>query len=356
MEEIKNIRRNVEKFNEIYSEDRFKARIFAFENSPSEDSTWYNNVSPGVFQIFGYTKKLGVSKTLKLYVSKKCNFKYIVNKTTFYHHSRGKMMPITLQAVNSDLKDIFIQHFSWVRFLVENSIMDISFNSIVRNKLYSRDKVLRFMYGCSYENAVLLKNNFPYREWKVFRKNIINTENLNKDLFEDKQVLVDTLSLAYKMNENINAGWSARRLKEEHDRLSKEYTDIAFEMTNRPLTIHPIFFDFNNYLGGGLLTDTKQLAIEGSTKKHCVASYSNRVDSGRTAIFNIDGYTAEILNNGKQLHLSQFKGYRNVEAPNDLKERVKKSLSQFNLTKKESDYKYQNDYRSLWTEEVDLPF
>lgn len=356
MEILKSTIRNVEKFNQIYADDRFRARIFAFENTPSIEVVSYNNVSPGVFQIFNDTKTFGVSKTMKLYVRRKNNYKYIVNKTKFYKHQGAKMIPVTLDSVEKEYRPIFIKHFSWIRFLEEFSIRGISFNAIVRNRLYSRDKCLRYMFGCSAETALNLMSHLEYKEWKVLRKNIVNTENFNPDLLQNKPMFIDSVALAYKLNQSVNAAWSFRRLKEEHDKWSKEYTDIAFELTSRELLIHPIFFSFNDYLGGGLITTTKGLAIEGRTQRHCVASYSHQVDSGKSGIFNVNGYTAEIVNTGMSLRLVQFKGHRNAEVPHLEIEALKNRIERFNETKKQIDFKFVANRRIEVIDEVDLPF
>jgi len=83
------------------------------------------------------------------------------------------------------------------------------------------------------------------------------------------------------------------------------------------------------------------LVREGQRMKHCVANYSNNVDSGSCAIYHINGYTLELRledNKGSEIwqekhkqkismsfdigdrifKIQQFKGYKNVNAPEAL--------------------------------------
>lgn len=348
--------RAVETFKAIYQTDRYLARIYAIENKPTENTLTYNYVSPGVFQIFDETKVYSVTTTLKMYAAKKSNKKLFVNNTKFYLHYNSRIMPITLRAIDAEFLQLFIEQFSWVRFLQEYRINDISFNTIVRNKLYSRDKLLKYMYGCDYERAIAIKRQFDYRRWKILRKNIKNIENFNIELLENDTIFADTVSLGFKLNKQINAAWSARRLKEEHDAWSKEYTNIAFEINNRNLNIHPIFKKFNDFIGGGLLTTSKELAIEGHNQNHCVASYSTVVDRGRVAIFHIQGFTAEIINTGFSLKLGQFKGHRNSDGPKEIKSRLIESLEIFNDNMSQKEFEEFPVVESKELELDELPF
>jgi len=328
---LKSTERNVAKFKEIYSEDRFKARIYCFEHTPSEDILSINKVSDDNFQIFRSTKKYGVSKTMKLYARKTDNAKYLVNKTKFYKIERGRLFPMCLANIEEDILQIFIDQFTWIRFLKEFGIRTILFNTIVKNKLYSRDKVLRYMYGCKADIALQLLNKFSLREWRDFKKTATGVENFNTELldYDSFGILTDAARLAFKLNETINVSWSKRRLKEEHDKWSKKYTEIALEIDNRPLNIHPVFTKFNEFIGGGILLSTKELAIEGNRQRHCVATYSHSVDSGRTAIFNLNGYTAEIVKSGNKIELRQFKGFKNQDAPIELTKLIRDKLNEF---------------------------
>lgn len=340
LETLKTYSRDVDKFKEIYEEDRFRARVFAFDADPYDKVVTYNNVSPGAFQIYNYTKRYAVSKTLKMYIRKKMESKLIVNKTTFWLHQNRRMFPIMLRNIDKEYVRIFIDHFSWVRFLVEFDIQDMTFNTLVRYKLYSRDKVLRYMFGCPGEAALRIQEKFSYKEWKAIKANIHNIENLNVELLEKKDLFTDTVGMGYKLNKMVNAAWSSRRLKEEHDNWSKEYTDIVFEFNNRNLNIHPVFISLNDFLGGGLIKSTKELAYEGSSQRHCVASYAGQVDKGHKAIFRLNDCTAEIINNGDRLYLNQYNGYRNEHASQELRQGLMNKIEEFNKTRTKEEFSF----------------
>lgn len=327
---LKTTESNVSKFKEIYEQDRFKARLFCFEHTPYETILSLNTVGPENFQIFKSVKKYGVSKTMKLYARKSDVVKYIVSSKGYYKIERGRLFPICVSNLEQDILKIFIEKFSWIRFLIENNLNNVLFNTIKRYKLYSRDKVLRHTYGCKPDIALLIMNHFSMRDWKSIKNSIINIDNFNTELFNYAGKLHDTAILAFKMNEKVNASWSVRRLGEQHDKWSKDFTDIILELSNRPLQIHPIFKRLNEVLGGGLITTTKDLAIEGQAQKHCVASYSYVIESGKVGIFHIDGYTAEIRLNYKSLELHQLKGIRNSEPSVEYKTLLKDRINLFN--------------------------
>jgi len=147
-------------------------------------------------------------------------------------------------------------------------------------------------------------------------------------------LLEDTVNLGFKLNRKVNAAWSVKRLKLEHDNWAKEYTEIVMELSNRPLNIHPAFIELSKVIDGTLLKTTKDLAVEGAQQKHCVASYSSTIDSGRTAIFHINGFTAEVIKNGTQFELKQFNGFANKRAPDEIRNKVAGFLVSFSENNK----------------------
>ena len=337
VEVIKNIPHYVEKFEELYLEDRYKARIYALEKKPHNLIVRVNYGGGNSFQIFSLTQTFGVSKTLKRYSSSKSHWKYFVNGGKFYKQQQGKLFPASLRSMEQDALPVFLSKFSWIRFLVENKFEDISFNTIVRYRLYSRDRVLRKIYGCCPEKAFIIHKHRDDFEVlytiKRFKDNIQNLDNLNEELLLDGDLLKDSITLAYKLNKKVNASWSVRRLREEHDEWSKYYTDLVLEIANEPLNISPVFKALND-ITGGIILDTKNLALEGKNMGHCVASYSSVINSGRTAIFHIKGHTAEITVNGNELKLRQFNGVRNISAPPLLRSELEGIISKFNTDNK----------------------
>lgn len=346
----------VDRFKKLYAEDRFKARIYAIDQSPYMERVMYNNVKLGTFQIFDEKLNYGVSTTLKLYARKKCINKYLVSPGKFYGqldrgNRLGVLRPITASDVNnSTFKDVFIRHYSWIGPMVQNMLWGIALNTVYKHKLFTPAKVLRYMFHCDAERAKALQSGIGYHDWKQLRKNVINIQNLNTDIASDHDSLfVDTIKLGFKLNRMVNAAWSERRLRQEHDDWSAIYTNIALEATARPLKIANTYLQFADFLGGGLIMDTKELALEGLRKSHCVASYADKVDRGQCAIFVFKGYTAEVLHSSRSgitnhhntgdnlLRLNQCRGYKNVIAPEAIINELREKIALFNATLKQPD-------------------
>ncbi len=157
----------------------------------------------------------------------------------------------------------------------------------------------------------------------------INPELLNTTTHG---ILMDACRMGEQLCTKVNVSWTLRRLKEEHDTWSKHITDVLYEASNRELNISPVFRKLAEKLDG-LLTTSKDLAYEGRRQHHCVATYASAVDSGRCAIWHINGYTAEIArDHSNKLFLKQFLGHKNVQAPAKLRLVIEEELVKFNAS------------------------
>jgi hypothetical protein len=329
---LKETKYNIDRFTELYEKNRFLARVYALEKQPHIDYTVLNESSEKKFQVFYTTHNYGVSKTLKRYIRKRDTKKIFVNDNRFFVDERRKLFPLCVGSLNTELRKIFIERFSWIKFLIECDLTTVPFNTIVRHKLYSRDKVLKHIYKCPADKALYLKQQmYSAYDWKKISENSFNAENLNAELL-CSSYLSDACSLAFKLNEKVNLAWSTRRLKEEHDKWSQAFTKYVIEMDNEPLKNRQVFIDFNEFLGGGLLTQSGELANEGYTQRHCVATYKNQINYGHCAIFHIKGYTAELRYKGNDngLYVNQFKGNRNCDAPIELRNELLGKVKLFN--------------------------
>jgi hypothetical protein len=126
------------------------------------------------------------------------------------------------------------------------------------------------------------------------------------------------------------------------------------------------------------LTTNHQLIAEGREKNHCVGTYSQAVDSGRSGIFKYGDYTleisfafpygkigkacAELFGNTRILMITQFKGFGNSEVPLCHRYTVENYIKEFN-SKSLVDYEKESDIaRSIKFELAfggdnnDLPF
>jgi hypothetical protein len=72
------------------------------------------------------------------------------------------------------------------------------------------------------------------------------------------------------------------------------------------------------------------LAFEGLKQSHCVATYKMDVNIGWSGIYSVKNHTLEIRKKSGVLIIKQFKGYKNINAPAELKEEVQKQLDFFN--------------------------
>lgn len=340
---------DVEFFKHLYEKDRYTARVFACERKPSETITYLNDCGKGKFQIYHKDKRYGVSVTLKMYASYRSIATYTAGGGKFYQKERGRLMPIFTTSHLIKDYEIFIHHYSWLRFYTENGL-SLPMNTVVSRKLYDLKKAIKYMYGTSVEVGLKIKNTLEYYEWKTIRKNIINLENFNIELLNDRYMFEDTCKMAYKLNLKINAAWSVRRLKEEHDNMSIKLSSIIGSFDDRPLRINEPFIELAATLPDNftLLKTSGQLLAEGAIQRHCVGGYSGSVNSGRKAIFKYNSYTMEVSINGK-LHLGQLNGKNNSRASELERKYVTGLIEKFNE-------KYDFSKVKLHEEEIELPF
>lgn len=320
----------VKHFKEIYEKNRFLARLYAIERKPSESFTFLNDCGNGKFQIFEKTKRYGVSSTLKLYASYKTNTKYIVGNGKFYRHERNNLMPIFTNSIPAQYQELFEKNYSWLRFYKENKL-NLPMNTVVSRRLYDLRKAIRYMYGTDIETGIKIHKLIEPREWKTYRKNLINIENFNVELLKNVHNLVDAISMAYKLNLKVNAAWSVKRLEDEHNKMSINLAGFMSSFDNRKLFIGKPFIDFAEQLPEGfkLLETSGQLSAEGAIQQHCVGSYASTVDRGQCAIFRYKDYTMELRLNGK-IHLGQLNGKRNSRAPVEEREYINGLVEKFN--------------------------
>jgi hypothetical protein len=82
----------------------------------------------------------------------------------------------------------------------------------------------------------------------------------------------------------INLGWSARRWKEEHDRLSRAEALARLAAENVLYDVSPFECRLPASFDGYLIRSAKRLGMEGLRQRHCVASYHSQLASGRCGI------------------------------------------------------------------------
>lgn len=288
-------------------------------------------------------------------------------------------------SMNSELGDYLTKKFGWIRNLyTAEECRNLSVGTIIKHKLFNREKIIKHVYGVNRKVAdVLATSRIEVNDisfiWHQYKHVLINTDSLTKEfLLNNLHILKDTLRYADMFGEKVNAKWGIKRLKEEHDRMYRNYIDIILEFEPlRELNIRPVYLEFQKFTGFNMLTTNHQLIEEGKKQNHCVGTYVSQVNNGDCAIFTIGEYTMEIrfdkrgewdknlnkwISLDRALHLNQLRGYGNKSAPEDLQNVVKSAIEEFNNT---MDLKYfetlhfsrkNEDTIYVFNDDADLPF
>jgi hypothetical protein len=358
----------LDKLFKVYAESPEKARVLYYNDSniSSFSSSRLVIFERGDnFEICRKTKKFGISITNKMYSSEKTESSVIYKSGKFYYKYNKQFTQLTYsnlclfaQAWNysensADSPSIkyILNKFSWIRFIIENPrLHSIAFNTFTRYKLYNLNDALRHIFKAplpavktylatpafqNIGNRELLKN---FNETK---KNLINIENLRAEMC-NHPFFFDTLKMGKMLSKKINCSWSIKRLISEHDKWSHEVADILAEFEELAyLNISKIYLDFAEFANLVPLKTNYELLKEGSIQHHCVGTYSDSVNRGGCCIFHIKGFTLELRFGSRwdfktgesmppQLYISQFRGLRNVNAPEELMSSIQKRVDKFN--------------------------
>jgi len=365
----------VKKLYELYESDKFKARVY-FMN---EKYDFVNSrlvlfmKDNGDFDIVNFVRTYGISKTNIIYSREKRTFqlKFSKNKfTLIINKKQSRVIAPTLSNIlneimhldstyesDTEILNLLSERFSWVRFIRENtSLHNISLNTFINKKLFSLKKALKHALKCPYPVAKMLNesktshNGIAYL--KYYMDYISNVESLKPSWVNEKfDLFYDSLKMAKIVDKKVNASWSDRRLKEEHDKWSKIINDVMFIDCDRKMNINEVFEDFSKFSKYKIITTTRRLAEEGLTMNHCVGSYVSKIEAGRSAIYVLPGHTFEVTKKwykGKELlQLGQIVTYGNGKADNKIKKEVVEAIENFNGGRK--------DNKGYWSKII-LPF
>lgn len=107
---------------------------------------------------------------------------------------------------------------------------------------------------------------------------------------DEKSVLdmvVDTVGMAEQVGEEVNFNWSVRRMKEEHDRLTKVVEMQGVDYDNFNLDIYlPRRMEFHGVIAE-LIETPERLLQEGIDMGHYVFSYANAIKNGRYIVYSL---------------------------------------------------------------------
>lgn len=337
--------KNLEKLLNVYRKDKYKARILFFNNFSKLESKRLGAFmkDDGSFEIAYFIRTWGISKTNKIYNRERKVCSIFKSENGFYFVKGKQVTPLTYQHLSSfnfynSLIKFLIKHFPPLELMHQYGLLQYkTFNYILKHKLTSFKKMLQYEYNAPYPIAkkLISSNLFTLIKWHLANNTdyYYNIENFNFDLTpSDIHILNDTLNMAKTLNKKVNLGWSKKRLRLEHDKMSKIITEITLTELNEPLTIKKCFIEFAEFSGYELLKDTKSLALEGQAKSHCVGTYTNSVNSGRSGIYKAYGYTLELGIKDSIMQIKQLKGYRNSTPPKRVQAAIQKKLDKFNET------------------------
>lgn len=96
--------------------------------------------------------------------------------------------------------------------------------------------------------------------------------------------IADALRMAKEQNKKINLQWSAKRWKLEHDKLSHSAALKKLAGKNTLFDVSNIEKSLPSRFKGYLIRSSLRLGMEGFRQRHCVASYSQGIQSGQYAI------------------------------------------------------------------------
>jgi hypothetical protein len=164
---------------------------------------------------------------------------------------------------------------------------------------------------------------------------ISNIESLKSSWVNERfDFVYDCLKMAKIVDKKINASWSDRRLKEEHDKWSKIINDIMFIDCDREMNISEIFLKFEKFSNYKVIKTTKRLAQEGLSMNHCVGSYVSSIESYNCAIYTLNKHTLELkrkwLRGKEMLSIGQLVTFNNGKPNEALKKEVIECVNNFN--------------------------
>lgn len=148
------------------------------------------------------------------------------------------------------------------------------------------------------------------------------------DFHTTEHVIRDTLRMAQRQGSEVNYNWSYRRWQEEHESLARDTQSRSF--SDKKFTEDCIFTE------GGytftLLTSKLDVATEGKTMHHCVASYAGLAGQGKYAVFKVDGKERATLGlrvSPTGCTLNQCYGPSNSEITGELRQTLPKIVRMY---------------------------
>jgi hypothetical protein len=367
----------IDRLIELYKENPQHARIVYMQGNKVDfqrNRVLVYTFVNGDINIVRFIHSFGISVTNKIYQSEKNAASVIYKKETnkWYIKNGGgikllnysELLSFVSQAsyyTNLENRTLafMASKLPWLRNVAEdkyNVSHTVAFNTIISKKLFNLKAIYRHIFGIPYPLIEMMMERLNSQNgwnpihfakaWKELKKVLINVENLKLEMFSHHGFM-DACKMASSVGKKINCSWGVNRLKEEHDAWAKEISNVLLlNQKNTKLNIYHIYEDFAAYSGYELLKTNFDLVHDGLMMSHCVATYIDRVNHGLCAIYKVDGHTMELcfelvrfkhnlytpqkMNSNRGLWNNQIRGYKNADAPQELKDKVQSVLDNFN--------------------------
>jgi hypothetical protein len=135
-----------------------------------------------------------------------------------------------------------------------------------------------------------------YLSQQYYSKNSLQYVKLNlrgnwgkKDVIQKElRIFMDAERMAESLGEKVNMKWTPRRLKEEHDRMSKEITARKYsrDLFDSVKDVSVKSLNVGEYTAT-LLDNAFSIADEGNAMGHCVAGYADSVRQGNYLVYSV---------------------------------------------------------------------
>lgn len=199
----------------------------------------------------------------------------------------------------------------------------------------------------------------------LIRTQDIPLKNYSKDynIQREASIYIDTQRMCIGAGETFNPNWSKRRMKEEHDRLSRMQQEIAnrkqaernaeyaklLKVDFRELHMGLETIEFDSGVVAVPLVNMQQVQEEGSKMHHCVGSYASMCAKGEYLVWHLTkgdvettlGITAQhesyiIAMSKDKYNLQQHYGFCNATVEDeDLKDAARSVVRMLNEKNKE---------------------
>lgn len=152
---------------------------------------------------------------------------------------------------------------------------------------------------------------YSHEALKYAEYNLRGKWNDKKFMYDELRMFQDTMRMSEQLGEKVNPKWTPRRMKEEHDRMSKEitarkYSKDKFESTkNIPVKS----LKLGDYTAT-LLESAFDIADEGDSMGHCVAGYADSVRTSNYLVYSVtkDGKRSSTVGITNYVKHESYKG------------------------------------------------